>query len=48
VQNVASPAIVDESAVRLAQAPTANLRDISKALFPSTDTLLKKTTVLLI
>jgi hypothetical protein len=47
-QGVMTLVIVDDAAVRLAQAPKANSRDISKTLFPSTDTLLKKTTVLLI
>jgi hypothetical protein len=47
-QDVVCLVIVDESAARLAQAPKANPRGIFRALFPSTDTLLKKTTVLLI
>jgi hypothetical protein len=46
--DVVTLVIVDESSVRLAQVPKGNPRDISRTLFPSTDTLLKKTTVLLI
>lgn len=47
-QDVVNLVVMDESSVRLAQAPEANSRDIFRALFPSTNTLLKKTTVLLI